>query len=154
MREIPLTRGLVAMVDDGDYESLSSHKWHALRGSAKFYAARRLGSRGTYLLMHRVILNAPGGMYVDHISGSTLDNRRSNIRVVTPAQNNMNRGASSTNKSGFKGVCWEPRFKFWRATIKAGGKHVHLGHFTSPQEAHAAYCAAAKELHGEYARFA
>lgn len=150
MREIPLTRSLVALVDDEDYESLSAYKWHARKDGYRFYAARSHG--GSTILMHRVLLGAPAGMAADHLSGDGLDNRRANLRLATHAQNIHNRGANKNNTSGYKGVSLN-RGR-WAAHINVNGKRKHLGSFSYPQEAHAAYCSAAEKLHGEFARFA
>jgi hypothetical protein len=156
MREIPLTQGLVAIVDDDDYESLSAYKWHARILGTSRYAGRKVRTGKTFICvhMHRAILPAPIGMDVDHINGDGLDNRRCNLRIATRAQNLQNRGAPKDNKSGYKGVCWHRKTRRWMAQITTAGKHRYLGVFCSPDEAHAVYCAAAKEQHGEFARFA
>lgn len=155
MREIALSRGMVALVDDEEYESLSIHRWHATRGASTFYAARNVrsphGSRT--VLMHRSILCASApGLEVDHANGDGLDNRRENLRLATRSQNNHNRTAYKTNKYGLKGVSWHRKTQRWRAQIGIGGLRKHIGYYSSPAEAHVAYCAAAKELHGEFAR--
>lgn len=94
----------------------------------------------------------PNGQ-VDHIDGDGLNNRIANLRLATKSQNAANARRPRTNKSGYKGVCLVTgRTDKWRATIKAGGRQVHLGHFSDPREAHAAYCEAARKLHGEFAR--
>jgi hypothetical protein len=155
MKEIRLTRGLVAIVDDEDYESLSAYRWYAKRtgGRApKDYACRSMGGpRGPRVLMHRTIINAPAGMDVDHINGDALDNRRCNLRVATRSQNLQNRPKQKNNSSGYKGVS-KYRTGRWMASIRVNGTCKYLGYHSTPEAAHAAYCAAAKELHGEFAR--
>lgn len=89
---------------------------------------------------------------IDHINNDRADNRIKNLRVVTNSQNHMNKPISSANKSGFKGVDWSGKDQTWRARIKVMGVQHHLGHFPDRQSAAAAYAAAAKKLHGEYAR--
>lgn len=155
MKEIPLTRGLVALIDDADFDAVSAYKWYAAhrKGGATFYARRTVNPSQT-ILMHRAILCAPSGVGVDHINCNGLDNRRSNLRLATSAQNAKNRGMHPGNTSGYKGVCWHPSANRWQAQIKVDGRNKYLGLFPTPVEAHAAYCAAAKELHGEFARFA
>lgn len=150
MKEIPLTQGRVALVDDEDYECLASFRWCANRKGSTFYAVFRDHKKSTY--MHRLLLSAPADMLVDHISGDGLDNRRQNIRLATRAQNGMNRGRPANNTSGFKGVHFEVRTGRWRADIASEGGSKCLGRFPDPEEAYAAYCDAAKELHGEFAR--
>ena len=91
------------LVADADYESLVADKWRNTGG----YAGRAIGIEGGKQggeLMHRRILNAPDGVQVDHINHNTLDNRRSNLRLCSLAQNQMNRKRASNNTSGYKGV--------------------------------------------------
>lgn len=148
MKEIPLTRGYVALVDDEDYDQLMKYKWLYLSTG---YAARnpRNGDTSTTtILMHRQILGLNGILQVDHISCDKLDNRRSNLRVVTPHQNCFNRGKNSNNRSGHKGVCWHSIGKKWRAYINLDRKQIHLGLFDDKMEAHKAYQRAASKYHG------
>lgn len=108
--------------------------------------------------MHRVIMERILGRLlnedelVDHINGNGLDNRRQNIRLATTAQNNVNSRRRSDNVSGHKGVYWRKDKKKWCAEIHAYGKKTRLGYFDTLEDAHQAYCRAAKELHGEFAR--
>ena len=89
---------------------------------------------------------------VDHRDLSKSNNRWGNLREATQAQNRTNRNLRPDNTSGLKGVCWfKPQGK-WRAAIQANKKRVFLGYFDTKDEAHAAYCDAAKRLHGEFAR--
>ena len=92
---------------------------------------------------------------VDHIddNGPKTDNRICNLRKSTISQNMHNRGEYKSNKSGYKGVSWHKRVKKWRAQIKYNNKVMHLGYFSTPEEAYEAYKEAALRLHGEYARF-
>lgn len=83
---------------------------------------------------------------IDHINGTRDDNRLCNLRVVTPQQNKQNqRKAQANNKSGFLGVT--KVVKKWRANIGIGDAKVHLGYFSSPEKAHAAYVKAKRENH-------
>lgn len=155
MREILLTQGQKALVDDADYERLSKFNWCVFRRKGTFYAMRGLwlgeGKQRT-LLMHRAILGLRSNQKVDHVDGNGLNNTRSNLRVATTSENGMNRGKQKNNKSGFKGVCFFARTNKWVAYIRVNRKSRNLGYFFTPEEAHAAYCAAASELHGEFAR--
>ena len=105
MREIPLTRGQVALVDDEDYEYLSQFKWHAYkdtRNARTRWYARRGASPQVY--MHAEIMQSQAGQKVDHQNENGLDNQRSNLRFATAAQNAHNTGLKSTNTSGYRGA--------------------------------------------------
>lgn len=161
-REIPLTQGKVAIVDEADFEWASRWKWYAkFKPSAhSFYAARNdysLGkSHGITIELHRVLMGLEKGdlRRVDHKDHNTLDNRRLNLRICTSIQNAQNRVMHSNNRSGFKGVCFHPKTTKWRAVIQVNGRRTSLGLFFTPEQAHIAYCEAAKEAFGEFARFA
>jgi hypothetical protein len=102
--------------------------------------------------MHRLLIDCPDGMHVDHIDGNGLNNRRANLRIATSGQNQCNRGKSPRNTSGFKGVNWRKKEMRWNAQISVGGKNRSLGFFDKPEEAHAAYAAACAKYHGEFGR--
>lgn len=152
-RTIPLSRGLEAIVDAADYEALSAFKWYALSTGDGFYAAKGSGSRpGGVVLMHRLLCAAPSGRQVDHINGQRLDNRRANLRLCTQAQNRCNAGIRANNRSGFKGVSRHSKNAVWVAHVQSGGVTHYLGSFGDKAEAARAYDAAARRLHGEFAR--
>lgn len=154
-KEIPLSKGKVAIVDAADYEWLNQWKWSASENrSGTWYARRSLGTRDEQhtLMMHRAILNVQSKLHVDHINGNGLDNRRFNLRLCTPAQNQYNRGICANNTSGFKGVYWVKGHEKWQAQIHVNGKHYHLGFFDTAEAAAYAYDTAALELHGEFAK--
>jgi len=152
-KEIPLTRGYIAVVDDDDFESLSKHRWYFQAGYAK--RGKKVEGRvnAKVVPMHREILGMlPGDeRVVDHIDGDGLNNRRSNLRICTVHENNRNRRLPRINKCGYKGVRKSSNGKWWYAQIGAFGKVIHLGQFNTPEEAHQAYCRAADELHGQFA---
>lgn len=150
-REIPLTRGFVALVDSADYEWLSKFKWRASSGDRKrAYAIRVQVSKGvsTTFAMHRLIAGVGDDQVTDHINGDTLDNRRANLRACTQQQNSFNRSYPA-GPSGYKGVSKDGAR--WRAYIVVDRKHRALGGFASPLRAALAYDDAAKNLHGEFA---
>lgn len=154
MREIPLTRGLVALVDDEDFEELNSHKWYADKDGYACRAAPHPVHSGkrTLLMMHRVILGLQYGdaRQGDHRDGNKANNQRGNLRIATRQQNLQNVGAKRRNTSGFKGVCFVKRTGKWRASIRNNGQPKFLGDYCSPELAHAAYVAAATKMHGEF----
>lgn len=153
MKEIELTRGHVVIVDDEDFEWLDRFKWYAQKDRRNFYAARRdsHGCGQKKLRMHRVILNAPALLEVDHINGNTLDNRRANIRLATRQQNSFNKKhPRKDNKLGIKGVRKEG--KKYRAYITYNHKQINLGHFALPEDADRAYRNAEVKYFGSFAR--
>ena len=104
------------------------------------------------LIWYFVTGTDPGELQIDHIDSNKLNNRFSNLRLATNSQNNCNRRASLKSKAGLKGVSYYARSKKWCASISIQGKQFYLGLFDSPELAHMAYCKAAAELHGEFAR--
>jgi hypothetical protein len=152
--EIPLTQNQTAMIDDEDFELVSQFKWCAWwnKNTKSFYAVNN--TRKATLYMHRLIMGAQKGEQVDHIHHLTLDNRKSELRLCTPSQNQCNRRLNANNTSGYKGVSWSNQRQKWVAEIWVGGKKKNIGRYATPELAHEAYCQAALELHGEFARFA
>lgn len=148
---ISLTRGFHAIVDDCDFERLASLKWQSRVTKANVYATHAVGRGGKYwqVAMHRMILDAPPALHVDHINGDGLDNRRSNLRLCTQAENNRNRPVA-VGAAGFRGV--RPSRRKFRACLKTGGSTRHLGTFDTAEAAAAAYDLAAREAFGQFAR--
>lgn len=158
MKTIPLTQGKEALVDDEDFEKLSRFKWFAWEQCGVFYALRnsriKETRKRTIVRMHREVLGSPITQKIDHKDGDGLNNQRSNLRVSTRVGNNQNARKRTDNTVGLKGVYFHKQCKKFGAQIQSEGKRRHLGLFKTPEEAHAAYCAAASELHGDFARFA
>lgn len=148
-KEIPLTRGKVALVDLDDLEMVSGNKWCAMKGRNGAYYATSKDS----ILMHRHILGLSRGdrRVVDHVNGDGLDNRRANLRVCESKENLRNTGRSKRNKSGFKGVYFDKHRGRWAAAICINNKRIALGRFDSASEAALAYDQAAVAHHGEFA---
>lgn len=151
MKLIELTQGLFTMIDDEDFELVSSFSWHF---SSHGYAIRN--HEGRKQRLHRMLLGLVlgDGIQVDHVNGDKLNNTRANLRVCTNAENMHNRGKTKKNTSGFKGVSLmkdRARKNPWRAVIQLNDKNHHLGLFNTKEEAARAYDEAAKELHGEFA---
>lgn len=91
---------------------------------------------------------------IDHRDLDKSNNRWTNLRESTTSQNHFNIGLTASNKTGFKGVCYESSRNQYRAAVMIAGKTIFLGRFATPEEAHQAYCEAAQKHHGEYARTA
>ncbi len=126
-REIKLTMGKKAMVDDSDYEWINNmNKWQACKAPGIWYARRDKFPR----LMHRIIMGAKSNEECDHINGNGLDNRRSNLRLSAHRQNMSNmkkpigrHGKPTTSK--YKGVTWYKKYNKWLAQICLNYKKYH-----------------------------
>ena len=156
MKEIPLTQGKVAIVDDEDFDWLNRWKWCAHHNNYHWYAVRKdcTSKKGRTVRMHRAILEHHGynlhGLGVDHINHDGLDNRLSNLRPANQSQNNQNRYRAK-GTSRYKGVYWHSRYHKWVAYIRINSHGVHLGYFSTEEVAAKAYNRAAIKLFGEFA---
>jgi hypothetical protein len=151
--EIPLSQGLVAVVDAADAPAvLGAGKWCAHRQGTNTYAVRSMrqaDGRRAFVRMHNFIT---GWSFVDHRDGNGLNNTRSNLRPADAVTNGRNHRRAVNNKSGYVGVYWFTRQSEWRAYIYDRGRNIYLGKFSGPVEAARARDAAAVELHGAFAR--
>lgn len=151
MKEIQLTQGKVAFVDDEDYERLNRFKWYAVRAKDRFYAERK--SASIQIRMHRTIMNAPKGIQVDHKDRNGLNNQKFNLRLATNQENCFNQiHPHKNNKLGVKGVHWREDTKKFLAQIQFNKKRIYLGLFTMLEDADSAYRKAEKKYFGEFAR--
>lgn len=154
---IPTTKGLEILVDKKDYKELVKYKWCVgAKQSKTYYAQRRVTiSKGVNKIvwMHRIIMNPPDNMVVDHINGNGLDNRRCNLRICTRSQNQFNRSKQIDNTSGFKGVYFDQSRNKWCAEIRVYKKKIHLGRFLTKELAYEAYCIACEKYHKEFANY-
>ena len=152
-KEIVLTKGKVALVDDDDFDELNKFKWCANESPTTkglFYVLRNGGNK-THVFMHRIIMNVHKGEYVDHINRDGCDNRKCNLRVCTHSQNIHNHKLFKNNTSGLHNVYWSKHAKKWRAYVRENKKKIMLGSFDTKDDAGRAYDKRAKELYGEFA---
>ena len=154
-KSIPLTKGQQALVDDFDYDRLMAiGRWcYSKSGYAVHYTTNEDGKRRT-LFMHRVIMAAPlarSGQHlqVDHINQVRIDNRRSNLRLATRAQNQAHKRKRVDSSSPYKGVTLNKGM--WEARIKCGAQRFNLGRYASPEEAAWVYDAASLLLYDQFA---
>lgn len=160
MKTIELTHNLVSQVDDEDFEELNKHRWYACVCGNLVYARRylpRTNKGRKFVAMHRQILRevVKNGLVVDHINGNGLDNRRSNLRVCTRADNNRNAAIRKDSVSSLKGSRFmgdKYKTKPWQARIRMGTKMISLGSYRTREEAAVAYDLAAISLYGAFAK--
>lgn len=141
--------GRPILLDDDVKQSLEGLKMSINGGYAKVY------KDGQSQKLHRIVIGAKDGQIVDHINGNSLDNRRSNLRIVTHAQNMANRSCNTTSASKLKGVTYDTsmiRKKRWAASIHHQGKRIKIGRYFTKEEAAMAYDEMASRLKGQYAR--
>jgi hypothetical protein len=157
MKEIALTKGLTAKVDDEDYDAvLAAGPWHAVKPNSKsggYYAQRRVkvaeGGPRRLQYMHSFLT---GYRRTDHRNCDGLDNRRGNLRETTMTQNGANARPRRGGSSEYKGVSWDTTQGKWRAQLSTKGRCHYLGSFLDERAAAAAYNRAAVDHFGEYAR--
>ena len=156
VKQVELTRGFFALVDDEDYEMvINKSSWcaHDKKRKTLYAIGSELKADGKTrtIKMHRFILGIDDpAIWVDHKDGNGLNNTRDNLRICSRNQNQQNRPANSNNKSGYKGVYFDSRRELWIASIMANRKPVYLGRFQTPEEAAAAYAMASEKLHKEF----
>lgn len=157
---VPLTQGLVAKIDASDAGLVGEHTWWAdkrsrNRTSQRFTVLTRVDlpdGKWANLKLHRLLMNAPSGLVVDHINGDPLDNRRSNLRICQQGDNARNREGHRLRRLAngrYLGVL--AIGKNWGATICPKGERIYLGLYATAEDAARAYDIAARDHFGEYA---
>lgn len=150
---VPLTRGQFALIDREDADWIGKSNWQAwLSPTMKtFYATRKLYGGKVNIALHMAILMPDRGLIPDHRNGSTLDDRRANLREATPSQNRYNSRMYRSNASGYKGVHRISEHANFTAKLAVNKKRLYLGSYETAEEANAVVRAAAIEHHGEFA---
>lgn len=153
MKQIPLTKGYFALIDDEDIERVSKHKWRALtRPTTKnVYACTGQTRKKNFIQLHRFIMNADPNQKVDHENRQTLDCQKINLRFCTHAENMRNRTSAHNSTSQFLGVSLCKKTNKWRAHISNNKKLISLGTFINEKDAAITYNQAATRLHGNFA---
>jgi hypothetical protein len=151
---VPLTKGYEAVIELADLSLVSGINWHAILNGNTVYAIGKINVCGEAkaIYLHRLLISPEDGVFVDHIDGDGLNNKRSNLRKASSSQNMWNRKPKKTSSSGLKGVHYMVKAKKWVSKIGHNKKQYYLGIFNTADEAYAAYCEASKILHGGYSR--
>lgn len=150
MKEIELSQGKVALVDDEVFDYLNQFKWCAVKYRNTFYAVRnfRIDGKHKNKFMHGEVMNGKG---IDHRDMNGLNNQKSNLRFCTKSENAMNMRKMENASSIYKGVHFFKQTGKWQAYITINRKRIHLGYFDSEIDAAKSYNEKAIELFCEFA---
>ena len=155
MREIKLTQGKNAIVDDEDFEYLNQFKWRILKAKHTYYAIRHkeINGKDTNVYMHREIKKqSDNKINIDHKDGDGLNNQKNNLRICNQSQNCGNSNKQCNNTSGYKGVFYHKYSKKYQVQIMHNNKLLACGYFNNKVEAALVYDKKARELFGEFAK--
>lgn len=145
---IPTTRGMFATIDSVSFPLLAKYRWYVHCRFGRFYAR---ATTGNGIFMHRLILGFPNGLQIDHVNCNGLDNRKENLRLATPRQNQLNGPPLKGHK--YKGITYHKRDRLWEARINISERvQISCGFHRSEEEAARAYNLAASKHYGEFAR--
>jgi hypothetical protein len=151
MGKIILEDGIVTYISDTDGRLLSKFHWRYDKTLKHVVTDLSVGyGKSKTLKIGNLIMQPPKGMYILHLNGENLDNRRENLRIVNKAESEASRPPYKTNTSGFKGVSFHKLSRKWRAKIRYKNKNIYLGEFNDIISAAKAYNDAAMKYHGEY----
>jgi hypothetical protein len=144
MKELPISKGYVALVDDEDFERLSQFRWFVTKRHGTIYAS-------TTIMLHKMVLRSfSSEPLIDHKNHNGLDCQKENLRTASHSLNGANR-RKTKGTSRFKGVSWDKRKQLWRAQIGKNYKTTFLGWFKNETDAAKAYDTAAVAFFGEFA---
>lgn len=134
--ELTLSSGHMALIDSENAALVLGYRWHLHTGGYAISSRRDGSGKAHTVYMHRLIIDAPGHLHVDHINGNKLDNRRANLRLATCSQNLQNIHQKTRNKFGYRGVCPSGRLnRPYQAQLTLNGKSIKLGRFKTVEDA-------------------
>jgi hypothetical protein len=147
MRKIKLTQGKFALVDNEDYKFLNQWKWYAAKRLSTYYAARSRkvheiinNSESRQVYMHKLIMNTPNNMDTEHINRNGLDNRKSNLKILSHRENMFNMERNSRLIGAHKAG------KYFMSKMQINGKNIYLGIFKTAEKAHEVYMKKLNEI--------
>lgn len=151
---IPLTKDQTASIDLENYELIREYKWCANKHNNCWYAqtSKKFNNKVQKIYMHRLIMHAKKDQIIDHIDGNSLNNCRSNLRFCSHTENLYNTSARRNNKLGYKGIYWNKKEKKFRCYINVNKKNIHIGYFSTIEDAILSYNQAAQKYHKEFAK--
>lgn len=149
MKEISISKGFKAIIDDEDYFKIVQYNWHYSNGYARrgLSWSRNSGLKRQYKPMQNEILECPIGLEIDHINHNRLDNRKSNLRIATRSQNIINRKSYNITRNIRK----ESKYEAYYCYLTVNKKTITIGSFKTPHQASLAYDLWAKDIYGEFA---
>jgi hypothetical protein len=140
--ELRDSKGQPFWVDDEDADRVSARRWSTDRD---YIVSGRVR-------LARFVLDAPAGLEVDHVNGNKRDNKKSNLRLATKAENQRNKGKYKSNTTGFKGVSFDKSSGKFEARFKVNGRQYFAGRYATAEEASVAVSHAREIAHGDFAR--
>lgn len=132
-REIQIGEYTV-LVDTADFDEIVKHKWSIYpRKGAYYYPEAFINNKQIFL--HRYLLDCPKNLVVDHINGNTLDNRRTNLRIVSHEYNCFNLHRNTRNTSGHRGISYVQKENRWKVKCRFNKTDYYIGRYKTLEEA-------------------
>lgn len=147
-----MTQGFEAIIDSSMIPLVDQFNWWPKKDKRATYARTKKIHNGKTIYLHRLIMDAPDHLEVDHINSNPLDNRKENLRLATHKENMRNSRINENSTTGLKGVMKIKNYNKWVAHISINNKKVYLGIFDSANDAAVAYTEASNKFHGEFGR--